>query len=110
MTTQSEVKLSPNVVRDERIRERNRLQRLLIRPEMGAFIGGVAILVFFMVVAPPFRSPEALATVLYASSTIGLMACAVALLMIGGEFDLSAGVAVTTSSLAASMRSLIVGG
>lgn len=56
-----------------------------------------------MVVAPPFRSPEALATVLYASSTIGIMACAVALLMIGGEFDLSAGVAVTTSSLAASM-------
>jgi simple sugar transport system permease protein len=41
--------------------------------------------------------------VLYASSTIGIMACAVALLMIGGEFDLSAGVAVTTSSLAASM-------
>jgi simple sugar transport system permease protein len=31
------------------------------------------------------------------------MACAVALLMIGGEFDLSAGVAVTFSSLAASM-------
>ena len=31
------------------------------------------------------------------------MACAVALLMIGGEFDLSSGVAVTTSSLAASM-------
>ena len=54
-------------------------------------------------VAPPFRSPEALATVLYASSTIGIMACAVALLMIGGEFDLSSGVAVTTSSLAASM-------
>jgi len=56
-----------------------------------------------LIVAPPFRSPEALATVLYASSTIGIMACAVALLMIGGEFDLSSGVAVTTSSLAASM-------
>ena len=40
---------------------------------------------------------------LYASSTIGIMACGVALLMIGGEFDLSAGVAVTFSSLAASM-------
>ena len=40
---------------------------------------------------------------LYASSTIGIMACAVRLLMIGGEFDLSSGVAVTTSSLAASM-------
>ena len=70
---------------------------------MGALIGAVAIFIFFLVVAPPFRSPEALATVLYASSTIGIMVCAVALLMIGGEFDLSSGVAVTTSSLAASM-------
>ena len=76
---------------------------MLIRPEMGAAIGAVAIFIFFLVVAPPFRTPEALATVLYASSTIGIMACAVALLMIGGEFDLSSGVAVTTSSLAASM-------
>ncbi|HZM74797.1 MAG TPA: hypothetical protein VFC19_03675, partial [Candidatus Limnocylindrales bacterium] len=91
------------MVRDERVKERNRVQRLFIRPEMGAAIGAVAIFIFFLVVAPPFRSPEALATVLYASSTIGIMACAVALLMIGGEFDLSSGVAVTTSSLAASM-------
>src|SRR6186997_2740912 len=94
---------SHKIVRDERVKERNRLQRLLIRPEMGAAIGAVAIFIFFLVVAPPFRSPEALATVLYASSTIGIMACAVALLMIGGEFDLSSGVAVTTGSLAASM-------
>jgi simple sugar transport system permease protein len=70
---------------------------------MGALIGAVAIFIFFFIVAPPFRSPEALATVLYGSSTIGIMACAVALLMIGGEFDLSAGVAVTTGSLAASL-------
>ncbi len=57
-------------------------------------IAAIGIFVFFAIVAPPFRSPEALATVLYASSTIGIMACAVALLMIGGEFDLSSGVAV----------------
>nr|EJJ00592.1 branched-chain amino acid transport system / permease component family protein [Rhodococcus sp. JVH1] len=85
------------------MKEQKRLQRLLVRPEIGSLFGAIAIFIFFMVVAPPFRSPEALATVLYASSTIGIMACAVALLMIGGEFDLSAGVAVTTSSLAASM-------
>jgi simple sugar transport system permease protein len=91
------------VVHDERVKERNRVQRLLIRPEMGALIGAVVIFIVFMIVAPPFRTPDALATVLYGSSTIGIMACAVALLMIGGEFDLSAGVAVTTSSLAASM-------
>jgi simple sugar transport system permease protein len=104
MSTQADVDLSNRkVVHDERIKEQNKLQRLLIRPEMGALVGAVAIFIFFAVVAPPFRTPEALATVLYASSTIGIMACAVALLMIGGEFDLSAGVAVTTSSLAASM-------
>jgi simple sugar transport system permease protein len=104
MTTQAEPDLSQHaVVHDERVKERNRVQRLLIRPEMGALIGAVAIFIFFAIVAPPFRTPEALATVLYASSTIGIMACAVALLMIGGEFDLSSGVAVTFSSLAASM-------
>src|SRR6187200_691651 len=104
MTTQTDLDVGGHkIVRDERVKERNRVQRLLIRPEMGAAIGAVAIFIFFLFVAPPFRTPEALATVLYASSTIGIMACAVALLMIGGEFDLSSGVAVTTSSLAASM-------
>src|ERR1700755_1266672 len=103
-TTQTDLDVaSHKVVRDERVKERNRVQRLLIRPEMGAAIGAVAIFVFFLIVAPPFRSPEALATVLYASSTIGIMACAVALLMIGGEFGLSSGVAVRTSLLGPSM-------
>jgi simple sugar transport system permease protein len=104
MTTQADLDLGTHkVITDERVKEQNRLQRLLIRPEMGALIGAIAIFIFFAIVAPPFRTPEALATVLYASSTIGIMAVAVGLLMIGGEFDLSSGVAVTTSSLAASM-------
>ncbi len=105
MTTQADLDLgSHKVVHDERVKERNRMQRMLIRPEMGALIGAIALFIFFLIVAPPFReAAEALATVLYASSTIGIMACGVALLMIGGEFDLSAGVAVTFSSLAASM-------
>ncbi|MET0798134.1 MAG: ABC transporter permease, partial [Rhodococcus sp. (in: high G+C Gram-positive bacteria)] len=91
------------VILDERVKKQKPLQRLLIRPEMGALFGAIAIFVFFCIVAPPFRSPEALATVLYASSTIGIMAIGVALLMIGGEFDLSTGVAVTFSSIMASM-------
>ena len=104
MVTQSDLDVAAHkVVRDERVKERNRLQRVLIRPEMGAGIGAIIIFAVFMVVAAPFREASSLATVLYASSTIGIMACGVALLMIGGEFDLSAGVAVTFSSLAASM-------
>src|SRR5258708_24510248 len=85
MTTQAEPDLSTHkVVHDERIKDRNRVQRLLIRPEMGALIGGVAIFIFFAIVAPPFPSPEALATVLYPGSPIVMNACAHWLLLIGG--------------------------
>ena len=78
---------------------------LLARPEIGAAVAAIAIFIFFFAVAPPFRSPESLSTVLYQSSQIGIVAVAVALLMIGGEFDLSAGVAVVTAALTASMIS-----
>jgi simple sugar transport system permease protein len=81
------------------------LQRVFVRPETGSLVGAIAIMVFFAAVAPPFRQLTSAATVLYASSTIGIMAIAVALLMIGGEFDLSAGVAVTSAALTASMLS-----
>ena len=104
MSTQADLDLSTHKpITDERVKRQKPLQRLLLRPEIGALFGAIAIFIFFLIVAPPFRTPEALATVLYASSTIGIMACGVAVLMIGGEFDLSTGVAVTFSSLAASM-------
>ncbi|GGG13415.1 ribose ABC transporter permease [Rhodococcoides trifolii] len=104
MVTQADLDLSKHtVVTDERVKKQKPFQRLLIRPEIGALFGAIIIFIFFAIVAPPFRSPEALATVLYASSTIGIMAIGVSLLMIGGEFDLSTGVAVTFSSISASM-------
>lgn len=80
------------------------------RPEAGALVGAILVFAFFAVVAPPFRQFPAFTTVLYQSSTIGIPAVAVAMLMIGGEFDLSAGVAVTTSSLAASIFATHVAG
>lgn len=81
------------------------LTRLMGRPELGSLVGAIVIYVFFFAVASPFRGLDALATVLYASSTLGIPAVGVALLMIGGEFDLSAGVGVTTAALVASMFS-----
>ena len=54
------------------------------------------IFVFFSFAAPPFLHADALSTVLYSSASMGIMAVPVSLLMIGGEFDLSAGVMVTT--------------
>jgi simple sugar transport system permease protein len=91
--------------RDERVARKSLLSRLMGRPEVGALAGAIVIYVFFFALADPFRSAPALATILYASSTIGIPAVAVALLMIGGEFDLSAGVAVVTAALVTSMFS-----
>jgi simple sugar transport system permease protein len=95
----------PAPARDERVAQRSTLGRLLARPEIGALAGAIVIFLIFFIVAPPFRDPSSLATVLYVSSTYGIPAVAVALLMIGGEFDLSAGVAVTASALVAAMLS-----
>ncbi|MBY8840887.1 ABC transporter permease [Streptomyces sp. SP2-10] len=90
---------------DGRTTRRSLPLRLLARPEVGVFLGAVAVLVFFLITAPPVRDGSSMANILYQSSTIGIMALPVALLMIGGEFDLSAGVAVISSALTASMLS-----
>jgi simple sugar transport system permease protein len=73
--------------------------RLLARPEIGALVAAVVIFIFFLIVAPAFRSAPAFFTVLYQASTIGIVAVGVGMLMIGGEFDLSAGVIVTAAGL-----------
>jgi simple sugar transport system permease protein len=70
---------------------------------VGALVAAIVIFVFFLIVAPAFRSPASFFTVLYQSSTIGIVAVGVGMLMIGGEFDLSAGVIVTTAGLVNAM-------
>ncbi|QPK78826.1 ABC transporter permease [Corynebacterium lizhenjunii] len=79
--------------------------RIIRRPELASVVGALAIFALFMAVAPAFRSLEAFSTVLYASSTLGIVALAVGLLMIGDEFDLSSGVAVTSAALVSTMLS-----
>lgn len=96
---------APAPAEDERLIHRSVLRKLLGRPELGSVVGAIAVFVFFSVVADSFLRASSLSTVLYAASTIGIMAVPVALLMIGGEFDLSAGVLVTTSALVSSMFS-----
>ncbi|MCX4563432.1 ABC transporter permease [Streptomyces phaeochromogenes] len=103
--TSSSSPAPPAAPKDGRTSERSLTRRLAARPEIGALIAAIAVYVFFFAVASPFREASSLANVLYESSVMGIMALPVALLMIGGEFDLSAGVAVTTSALTASMWS-----
>src|SRR5690348_9818281 len=95
--------IAGEAARRQQLQPQSTWKTILKRPEAGALGGAILVFVFFWIMAPPFRQVAAFTTVLYQASTIGIPAVAVALLMIGGEFDLSAGVAVTTSSLAASI-------
>src|SRR4051794_16362549 len=83
--------------------QRSLLGRALARPETGALVAAIVIFIFFYAVAPTFRTFAAASTYLYASATIGIVAVGGALLMIGGEFDLSSGARATTMGLFARM-------
>ncbi len=76
---------------DERLAYRGPIQRLLTRPEIGALVGAAVIWVYFWSVSEVFGTAAGTANYLDVSATLGIMAVAVSMLMIGGEFDLSAG-------------------
>ncbi|NUR89952.1 MAG: ABC transporter permease [Nonomuraea sp.] len=84
---------------DERLARVGLLRRLLIRPELGAVVGAIVVFAFFAGQSEVFRSPAGIANWLDPAATLGIMAVAIALLMIGGEFDLSAGVMTGTTGL-----------
>jgi simple sugar transport system permease protein len=80
-------------VKDERVRAVPLLGRLLSRPELGAIAGTVLIFVFFGITAgnSGLFSAKGIVNFLEVSAQLGILAAAVALLMIAGEFDLSVG-------------------
>ena len=79
--------------RDDRLRDASRLSQILRRPELGAAAGAVLVMLFFAVFAGDsgLFSPRGIVNFLEVSAQLGILAVAVALLMIGGEFDLSLG-------------------
>jgi simple sugar transport system permease protein len=77
---------------DERLIETGLIQRLLSRPELGALAGAIVVWIFFAIVSPnAWFSLKGTATYLEVAANLGIVAVPVALLMIGGEFDLSVG-------------------
>ncbi len=78
---------------DERVRRQGSLIKLLRRPELGAVGGAILVWLFFAVVAGDkgFLSLRGTANYLGVAAELGILAVAVALLMIAGEFDLSVG-------------------
>ena len=98
------------VRKDERLVHVSRLTKLMQRPELGALMGVIAIFVIF-------AGFDATANHLWLSQTgvaawsqqaafFGIMAVPVGLLMIGGEFDLSAGVMTGVTAL---VMALLIG-
>jgi simple sugar transport system permease protein len=81
------------LTRDERIRATQTLARWLVRPELGALAGALLVVVFFAVVAGDsgLFSAKGIVNFLEVSAQLGILAAAVSLLMIAGEFDLSVG-------------------
>ncbi|OZM71772.1 ribose ABC transporter permease [Amycolatopsis antarctica] len=84
---------------DERVGSPRLADRLIVRPEIAALLGAVVVFAFFSLATDEFLSAGGVATWLDDASTLGIMAVAVCLLMIGGEFDLSAGVMTASTAL-----------
>ena len=76
---------------DERLAYRSVFQRLFVRPEVGGLIGAAGIWIFFWAASGTFGTVGQTFTWLDTAATLGIMAVAVSMLMIGGEFDLSSG-------------------
>ena len=84
---------------DDRLAQVSLATKLLRRPELGAALAAIAVAVFFTVTTSEFMTLNGIANWTDVASTLGIPAVAVALLMIGGEFDLSAGVMTGSSGL-----------
>jgi simple sugar transport system permease protein len=93
---------APAVRPDERVTRVGPLSRLLTRPDIGALLGAIAVFLAFGYFARDVNwisDPAIAAGWTDQAAQYGIVAVAVALLMIGGEFDLSAGVMIGSSGL-----------
>src|SRR5437867_8165803 len=94
--------VAPKVAPDERLVKVGPLARLLTRPDIGAFLGAIAVFLAFGYFARAVNwlgYPAIAAGWSDQAAQYGIVAVPVALLMIGGEFDLSAGVMIGSSGL-----------
>ncbi|MFL4997413.1 MAG: ABC transporter permease [Microvirga sp.] len=103
-TTQPTADLAPATavkkIQDERLREVSLLTKIMRRPELGALAGLVLVTIFFLSTADASMFTLAgIMNILSPASQLGILAIAAALLMIGGEFDLSIGSMVAFTGL-----------
>ena len=96
MTTTDQAAQSEQILqkaRDERMKSQNRWRKFLQHPEFGALAGVVLVFVFFGFTAggSGMFAADGILNWTTVSAQLIVIACAAALLMVGGEFDLSVG-------------------
>jgi simple sugar transport system permease protein len=96
---------------DERVRTVSPWKRFLGRPEFGAVAGAILVFLFFVLVAGDrgFLSFRGAVSYLEVSAQLGVLAVAAALLMIGGEFDLSIGSMIGAAGMIMSIPVVVYG-
>lgn len=84
--------LDPAARADERIKTESLTTKLMKRPELGAIGGLILVTLFFLFTASPamFTLPGIM-NFMTPAAQLGILGIAAAMLMIGGEFDLSIG-------------------
>ena len=103
-TTQPTADLSPPAtvkqIQDERLRDVSLVTKIMRRPELGALAGLILVAIFFVSTADASMFTLAgIMNILSPAAQLGILAIAAALLMIGGEFDLSIGSMVAFTGL-----------
>lgn len=74
--------------------------RIARRPETGAFLGLVAVFIFFAVLGGAiFLGPAGFASWLNIAAEVGIVALPIGVLMIAGELDISVGAVIPAASL-----------
>lgn len=95
---------------DERLIEASFVTKLMRRPELGAVAGLILVTIFFMIVADSrMFSLAGIMNFMAPAAQLGILAIGAALLMVGGEFDLSLGSMVAFSGLIFGIALVVVG-
>lgn len=77
---------------DERLKKEPFVRQLMKRPELGAVAGVIVVTAFFLLTADPAMfTLSGIFNFLTPGAQLGIMAIGAAMLMVGGEFDLSIG-------------------
>ncbi|RLQ85212.1 ABC transporter permease [Notoacmeibacter ruber] len=91
---------TPQIVTDERMKKERTGARLLRRPELGAIAGVILVTLFFLATADSAMfTLSGIMNFMTPAAQLGILAIGAAMLMIGGEFDLSIGSMVAFAGL-----------